>query len=80
MGGHCSRRTSRHDRRDAAVGGEARPLNRDLTALIGELPTAEPAVPSNWAQRDVHEHRTGRKVYRHPGVGDLDMTLTARNG
>lgn len=50
------------------------PLNSDLTSLIGELATRSPQFRSDWADRDVHEHRTGRKVYRHPSVGDLDLT------
>jgi transcriptional regulator with XRE-family HTH domain len=51
------------------------PLNADLTALIGELSTLSPQFRQHWAERDVHEHRTGRKVYRHPEVGELDMTF-----
>jgi transcriptional regulator with XRE-family HTH domain len=51
------------------------PLNADLTALIGELSTLSPQFRQDWAERDVHEHRTGRKVYRHPEVGELDMTF-----
>jgi transcriptional regulator with XRE-family HTH domain len=50
------------------------PLNPDLTALIGELSTRSPQFRRNWAERDVHEHRTGRKLYRHPIVGDLELT------
>lgn len=51
------------------------PLNRDLTALIGELSTLSPQFREDWAEQDVHEHRTGRKTYRHPEVGDLDITF-----
>jgi hypothetical protein len=50
------------------------PLNADLTALIGELATRSPQFRKNWAERDVHEHRTGQKVYRHPEVGDMEIT------
>ncbi|WP_411699012.1 helix-turn-helix transcriptional regulator [Conyzicola sp.] len=50
------------------------PLNGELTALIGELATRSPQFRKDWAERDVHEHRTGRKIYRHPGIGDLDLT------
>jgi hypothetical protein len=50
------------------------PLNAALTALIGELATRSPQFRKNWNDRDVHEHRTGRKTYRHPVVGDLDLT------
>jgi hypothetical protein len=51
------------------------PLNSDLTALIGELSTLSPQFRRDWADRDVHEHRTGRKVYRHPEVGEMDITF-----
>ncbi|WP_428964803.1 helix-turn-helix transcriptional regulator [Micromonospora fluostatini] len=51
------------------------PLNSDLTALIGELSTRSPQFRADWAARDVHEHRTGRKVYRHPEVGELEVTF-----
>jgi transcriptional regulator with XRE-family HTH domain len=39
------------------------PLNSDLT---GELSTLSPQFRQDWAARDVHEHRTGRKVYSSP--------------
>jgi hypothetical protein len=51
------------------------PLNKDLTALIGELSTLSPQFRTDWAEQDVHEHRTGRKVYRHPEVGEIDVTF-----
>ena len=41
------------------------PLNEDLTALIGELSTRSPHFRREWAEHDVHEHRTGQKVFRH---------------
>jgi transcriptional regulator with XRE-family HTH domain len=50
------------------------PLNRELTALIGELSTRSPQFRENWAEQDVHEHRTGRKIYRHPALGEIDIT------
>jgi transcriptional regulator with XRE-family HTH domain len=50
------------------------PLGSDLTALIGELSTRSPQFRSTWAEQDVHEHRTGRKVYRHPEFGELDIS------
>jgi hypothetical protein len=49
------------------------PLNDGLTALVGELATRSPQFRKDWAQRDVHEHRTGEKTYRHPEVGELDL-------
>jgi transcriptional regulator with XRE-family HTH domain len=50
------------------------PLNRELTALVGELSMRSPQFRSDWADQDVHEHRTGTKVYRHPEVGELELT------
>ncbi|MEG3615341.1 helix-turn-helix transcriptional regulator [Isoptericola haloaureus] len=50
------------------------PLDAELTALVGELSTRSPRFREDWARQDVHEHRTGRKVYRHPEVGELDVT------
>ena len=51
------------------------PLNEDLTALIGELSTRSLRFRQDWAERDVHEHRTGRKTFCHPEVGEIDMTF-----
>jgi transcriptional regulator with XRE-family HTH domain len=50
------------------------PLNADLTAVIGELATRSAQFRQDWADQGVHEHRTGTKVYRHPDVGDLELT------
>ncbi|UKA55232.1 helix-turn-helix transcriptional regulator [Arthrobacter sp. FW305-BF8] len=50
------------------------PLNAEITEIIGELATRSPQFRKDWADQDVHEHRTGRKVYGHPEVGDLDLT------
>ena len=50
------------------------PLNARLTAVIGELSTLSPHFRQDWAEHDVHDHRTGRKTYRHPLVGVLDVT------
>jgi transcriptional regulator with XRE-family HTH domain len=49
------------------------PLNSDLTALIGELSTRSPQFRKDWAEQDVHEHRTGTKIYRHPEIGPLEL-------
>jgi transcriptional regulator with XRE-family HTH domain len=49
------------------------PLNAELTALLGELSARSPQFRQDWADHDVHEHRTGRKIYRSPIVGDLDL-------
>ena len=49
------------------------PLNAELTALLGELSARSPQFRTDWADHDVHEHRTGRKIYRSPIVGHLDL-------
>lgn len=49
------------------------PLSEELTALIGELSTRSPQFRRDWADNDVHEHRTGTKGYRHPAVGELTL-------
>lgn len=51
------------------------PLNEELTALIGELSTLSPYFRDDWARRDVHEHRTGVKHFRHPRVGALELAF-----
>lgn len=51
------------------------PLNEELMALIGELSTLSPYFREDWARRDVHEHRTGVKHFRHPQVGDLELVF-----
>ena len=33
-----------------------------------------PQFRKDWAEQDVHEHRTGRKIYRHPELGELEIT------
>jgi transcriptional regulator with XRE-family HTH domain len=50
------------------------PLNEDITALVGELSTRSPAFRTHWADRDVHEHRSGTKTYHHHHVGELELT------
>jgi hypothetical protein len=52
------------------------PLNEELTALIGELSTRSPQFRRHWADRDVHEHRTGQKTYRHPEVATSRSATT----
>jgi MmyB-like transcription regulator ligand binding domain len=43
--------------------------------MIGELSTRSPQFRKDGANQDVHEHRTGRKVYRHPEVGEIEITF-----
>ncbi|WP_203732386.1 helix-turn-helix domain-containing protein [Paractinoplanes durhamensis] len=61
------------------------PYDRALTDLVGELSTRSEEFRTRWAAHDVRLHRTGRKQFRHPVVGDLDlqfetMQLTADPG
>jgi len=49
------------------------PYDRDLTDLVGELSTQSPPFRTRWAAHDVRLHRTGRKHFRHPIVGELHL-------
>jgi transcriptional regulator with XRE-family HTH domain len=51
------------------------PLNKELTALIGELSTLSPHFRTDWAGHDVHEHRHGVKSLRHPEVGVIEVAF-----
>lgn len=51
------------------------PLNEELTALIGELSMRSPQFRRDWADHDVHEHRTGTKGYHHPVVGAIVLNF-----
>ncbi|WP_129789949.1 helix-turn-helix transcriptional regulator [Promicromonospora panici] len=51
------------------------PLNKELTALIGELSTRSPQFRQDWAGHNVHEHRTGVKSFRHPEVGPVTVAF-----
>jgi MmyB-like transcription regulator ligand binding domain/Helix-turn-helix domain len=51
------------------------PLNKELTALIGELSTRSPQFRKDWAGHDVHRHRTGVKSFRHPQVGVIEVAF-----
>ncbi|WP_308114796.1 helix-turn-helix transcriptional regulator [Rhodococcus opacus] len=53
------------------------PYNRDLTALIGELATHSDAFRTRWAAHNVRTHRTGKKYFHHPVVGDLELSFDA---
>jgi len=53
------------------------PYDRDLTDLVGELSTRSEEFRTRWAAHDVRFHRTGRKVLRHPVVGELDLEFEA---
>lgn len=47
-----------------------------LAALIAELAEASGSFREAWAHQEVHEHRSGVKVFRHDVVGELELTYT----
>ncbi|MBR8740137.1 helix-turn-helix transcriptional regulator [Nocardiopsis sp. MG754419] len=49
------------------------PLDEELTALIGELSARSTVFAQDWARQNVHSHRTGRKEFRHPDVGLVEV-------
>jgi transcriptional regulator with XRE-family HTH domain len=49
------------------------PYDRSLSDLVGELSTRSPEFRTRWAAHDVRLHRTGRKYFRHPVVGELHL-------
>lgn len=49
------------------------PYDRRLSDLIGELSTRSEAFRRRWAAHNVNLHRTGRKRFHHPVVGDLTL-------
>lgn len=53
------------------------PYDRDLSDLIGELSTRSEDFRRRWAAHDVRYHRSGRKRFHHPLVGDLELDFEA---
>lgn len=53
------------------------PYDKDLTELIGELSTRSEEFRLRWAAHDVKYHRTGRKRFHHPLVGDIELDYEA---
>jgi len=53
------------------------PYNKELSGLIGELSTRSEDFRRRWAAHDVRYHRTGRKRFHHPLVGDLELDYEA---
>jgi transcriptional regulator with XRE-family HTH domain len=51
------------------------PYDKALTDLVGELCTRSEAFRVRWASHDVRLHRTGRKNFHHPVVGDLHLNF-----
>ena len=53
------------------------PYDKDLCDLIGELSTRSEDFRRRWAAHDVRYHRTGRKRFHHPLVGDVELDYEA---
>jgi hypothetical protein len=53
------------------------PYDRDLTDLVGELSMRSDDFRVRWAAHDVREYRAGTQRFRHPLVGDLELTYEA---
>ena len=53
------------------------PLDKGLSDLVGELSTRSDDFRRLWAAHDVRLHRFGTKHFRHPAVGDLELTFDA---
>ena len=53
------------------------PYDKELSDLVGELSTRSEDFRRRWAAHDVRYHRTGRKHFHHPLVGDLELDYEA---
>ena len=53
------------------------PYSRELYELVGELSSRREDFRRRWAAHDVRYHRTGRKRFHHPLVGDLELDFEA---
>ena len=53
------------------------PYDKALTELVGELSTRSEDFRRRWAAHDVRYHRTGRKRFRHPIVGEIELDYEA---
>jgi transcriptional regulator with XRE-family HTH domain len=51
------------------------PYDKTLTDLIGELCTRSEDFRTRWAAHDVRLHSTGIKQFRHPVVGEIDLSF-----
>lgn len=56
------------------VAAASNPNDTELCNLIGQLSTQSKEFSQLWAQHDVVQFRVGPKKYRHPLVGDVDLT------
>ncbi|WP_406148127.1 helix-turn-helix transcriptional regulator [Streptomyces sp. NBC_01012] len=53
------------------------PGDTELTGLIGELVTRSDEFRTAWAKHNVRLHRTGRKAFRHPAIGEVTLDFDA---
>jgi len=53
------------------------PYDKDLSELVGQLSTRSDDFRRRWAAHDVRYHRTGRKRFHHPVVGELELDFEA---
>lgn len=53
------------------------PYDKTLSDLIGELSTRSEEFRTRWAAHNVRLHRSGSKHFRHPVVGDLNLSFDA---
>jgi len=53
------------------------PYSKELSDLVGELSTRSEDFRRRWAAHDVKYHRTGRKRFHHPLVGDVELDYEA---
>src|SRR4051812_8092946 len=51
------------------------PYDRDLSELVGELATQSEEFRTRWAAHNVRFHDTGVKQFRHPIVGEIDLSF-----
>jgi transcriptional regulator with XRE-family HTH domain len=51
------------------------PYDRDLSDLVGELSTRSETFRTRWAAHNVRFHDAGSKRFRHPVVGDIDLSF-----
>ncbi|MGW4565403.1 helix-turn-helix transcriptional regulator [Streptomyces sp. NPDC004561] len=53
------------------------PGDAELTGLIGELVTRSDEFRAAWAKHNVRLHHTGRKLFRHPAIGEITLDFDA---
>ncbi|MFK0065926.1 hypothetical protein [Streptomyces sp. NPDC091046] len=66
-------RLGQHHRTEA---GRA-PGDTELSGLIGELVTRSDQFRAAWGKHDVRLHRTGRKAFDHPAIGEITLDFDA---